>query len=39
MDKAEFEAGLRHEGYRVVNSSVKPNLIAPNHCHDFDAIE
>jgi quercetin dioxygenase-like cupin family protein len=37
MDKAEFEAGLRSGGFRVVNSSVKPNLIAPNHCHDFDA--
>jgi quercetin dioxygenase-like cupin family protein len=37
MDKAEFEAGLRSDGFRVVNSSVKPNLVAPNHCHDFDA--
>ncbi len=37
MDKTEFEADLRREGYRVVNSSVKPNLVAPNHCHDFDA--
>ena len=37
MDRLEFEAELRREGYRVVNSSVKPNLVAPNHCHDFDA--
>ena len=37
MDKAEFEAGLRRDGFRIVNSSVKPNLVAPNHCHDFDA--
>jgi quercetin dioxygenase-like cupin family protein len=37
MDKAEFEAELRRDGYRLVNSSVKPNLVAPNHCHDFDA--
>ena len=37
MDRLEFEAGLRRDGYRVVNSSVKPNLVAPNHCHDFDA--
>jgi quercetin dioxygenase-like cupin family protein len=37
MDTAEFGADLRSNGYRVVNSSVKPNLIAPNHCHDFDA--
>lgn len=37
MEKAEFETELRRNGYRVVNSSVKPNLVAPNHCHDFDA--
>jgi quercetin dioxygenase-like cupin family protein len=37
MDNTEFEADLRREGYRVVNTSVRPNLIAPNHCHDFDA--
>jgi hypothetical protein len=37
MDRLAFEAELRREGYRVVNSSVKPNLVAPNHCHDFDA--
>ena len=37
MDRLEFEADLRREGYRVVNNSVKPNLLAPNHCHDFDA--
>lgn len=37
MDKAAFEADLRREGYRVVNTSVRPNLTAPNHCHDFDA--
>ncbi len=37
MDRLEFEADLRRDGYCVVNSSVKPNLVAPNHCHDFDA--
>ena len=37
MERIEFEADLRREGYRIVNSSVKPNLVAPNHCHDFDA--
>ena len=37
MDKSEFESALRSEGYRVVNTSVKPNLVVPNHCHDFDA--
>ena len=37
MDRLEFEAELRREGYRVVNSSLKPNMVEPNHCHDFDA--
>ena len=37
MNIAEFDAELRREGYRVVNTAVKPNLLAPNHCHDFDA--
>ena len=37
MDRSEFEATLRREGYRVVNTSVRPNLVVPNHCHDFDA--
>ena len=37
MDRLEFEAELRRDAYRVVNTSVKPNLVAPNHCHDFDA--
>jgi gentisate 1,2-dioxygenase len=37
MDRLEFEAELRSDGYRIVNSSVQPNLVAPNHCHDFYA--
>ena len=37
MDRLEFEADLRRDGYRIVNSSVQPNLVASNHCHDFDA--
>lgn len=37
MDRLEFEAELQREGYRVVNSSLKPNKLDPNHCHDFDA--
>lgn len=37
MDRTEFETMLRCEGYRVVNTSVRPNLVVPNHCHDFDA--
>ena len=28
MDKAEFETGLRRDGFRVVNTSVKPNLVS-----------
>ena len=36
MDRLEFEAEARREGYRVVYASLKPNLAAPNHCHDFD---
>jgi quercetin dioxygenase-like cupin family protein len=37
MDTVQFDAALRAEGYRLVNTSVKPNLVVPNHCHDFDA--
>jgi len=37
MDQAQFQADLRRDGYRVVNSSVTPNKVTPNHCHDFDA--
>ena len=37
MDKAQFEADLRSDGFQVVNSSQKPNQVTPNHCHDFDA--
>ena len=37
MDKAVFEAGLAADGFRGVYTSVPPNKIVPNHCHDFDA--
>ena len=37
MDRVEFEAGLRRDGFSVVNASLKPNLKDGNHCHDFDA--
>jgi quercetin dioxygenase-like cupin family protein len=37
VDRLEFEAELRREGYSVVNASLKPNLRIDNHCHDFDA--
>ena len=37
MDRLEFEAALRHDGFRVVNASLRPNTREANHCHDFDA--
>ena len=37
MDRLEFEADLRREGFSVVNASLKPNTSEANHCHDFDA--
>jgi quercetin dioxygenase-like cupin family protein len=37
MDRLEFEAGLRRDGFSVVNASLKPNMHVANHCHDFDA--
>ena len=37
MDHSKFDADLRSDGFRVVNSSQKPNKLTPNHCHDFDA--
>jgi quercetin dioxygenase-like cupin family protein len=37
MDRLEFEADLRRDGFSVVNASLTPNLRASNHCHDFDA--
>lgn len=37
MDRIAFEAELRRDGYRVLNSSLKPNHVDPDHTHDFDA--
>ncbi len=37
MERLDVEAEWRCEGYRVVNSSLTPNSVASNHCHDFDA--
>lgn len=37
MDRLEFAAELRRDGYSVVNASLTPNLRVGNHCHDFDA--
>jgi quercetin dioxygenase-like cupin family protein len=37
MDRAEFEADLRREGYEVREGGLEPNLHRPAHAHDFDA--
>ena len=37
MDKTEFEAQLRRDGFRPVFASLQPNMKETNHCHDFDA--
>jgi mannose-6-phosphate isomerase-like protein (cupin superfamily) len=37
MDRLEFEAAARADGFSIVHSSLKPLASAPNHCHDFDA--
>jgi quercetin dioxygenase-like cupin family protein len=37
MDRLEFEAELRRDGFSVVNASLRPNMKLGNHCHDFDA--
>jgi quercetin dioxygenase-like cupin family protein len=37
MDRLDFEADLRRDGFSVVNASLKPNTREANHCHDFDA--
>lgn len=37
MDRLEFEAELRRDGFSVVYASLKPNMREANHCHDFDA--
>lgn len=36
-DRLEFEAEPRNEGYHVVNSSLKPDMMDSNHSHGFDA--
>ncbi len=37
MDRQEFEATARADGFSIVHSSLKPLSSSPNHCHDFDA--
>ena len=37
MNRAEFEADLRREGYEVREGGIDPNIHRPAHAHDFDA--
>ena len=37
MTPLEFDADLRREGYQVMNTSLSPNQLNPDHTHDFDA--
>jgi mannose-6-phosphate isomerase-like protein (cupin superfamily) len=37
MDKTEFEADLRREGYEIREGEIKPNEHRPAHTHAFDA--
>ena len=37
MDRAEFEADLRREGYELREGEIKPNEHRGSHAHEFDA--
>jgi mannose-6-phosphate isomerase-like protein (cupin superfamily) len=37
MNRSEFEADLRREGYEVREGEIKPNVHREAHAHDFDA--
>jgi quercetin dioxygenase-like cupin family protein len=37
MNKAEFEADLRREGYELREGEIKPNVHRGSHAHEFDA--
>jgi quercetin dioxygenase-like cupin family protein len=37
MNRAEFEADLRREGYEVREGGIDPNTHRQAHAHDFDA--
>jgi quercetin dioxygenase-like cupin family protein len=38
MDRAQFEAALRDEGYlEVADRRMEPNKTNPEHSHEFDA--
>ena len=36
MERAEFEAELRREGYEASEGEVKPNQHRASHAHEFD---
>jgi mannose-6-phosphate isomerase-like protein (cupin superfamily) len=37
MDRAEFEAEVRREGYELREGEIKPDMHRESHAHDFDA--
>jgi hypothetical protein len=37
MNRAEFEADLRREGYELREGEIEPNLHRGSHAHEFDA--
>ena len=37
MDRAEFEADLRREGYELREGEIEPNLHRGSHAHEFNA--
>ena len=37
MDRADFEAALRRDGYEMAPRSMAPDAHNPDHAHGFDA--
>ena len=37
MDRAEFEADVRREGYELREGGIEPNVHRDAHAHEFDA--
>ncbi|WP_428532563.1 cupin domain-containing protein [Rhodopila sp.] len=37
MNRAEFEAAVRREGYDIRDGEIKPDEHRASHVHDFDA--
>jgi mannose-6-phosphate isomerase-like protein (cupin superfamily) len=37
MDRAEFEADVRREGYEIREGAIEPNVHRAAHAHEFDA--